>query len=315
VTERVPQPESQPPPGSPPPTGPPPSADAPPPSSQVDDADDLRKFHLSRLLRTTLTRVLIAVFTVAAAVAGLVFLGAAGALIGFGAALLVSMVVVLVIADNASEDAFFDIYAQQRGMRRTGADDLPRATPLLRKGDERRADEVLQGPLGDSVDGELALYTYTDVYHDKNGRHESDYHFTVSLIDLPDSASRVRGLYCNRKSGFSFLEGVEDAFRKNERVSLESAVMADEYEVFHRKDEDPNWVRQLFSPSFIVWLTESAPEKFAFELEDGVLCCNVKGHRKHAAQLDEIREAATAVAGRIREEVAEAPSLPPASRP
>jgi hypothetical protein len=311
VTDQGQPQRSQPPPGTPPPTTPPPSGDAPPPSSQVDDADDLRKFHLNRLLRTTLTRVLVAGFSVAAAVAGLAFLGAAGALIGFGAALLISMVVVLVIADSASENAFFDIYAQQRGMRRTGADDLPRATPLLRKGDERRADEVLQGPLGDGVDGELALYTYTDVHHDKNGRHETDYHFTVSLIDLSESRSRVSGLYCNRKSGFSFLEGVEDAFRGNERVRLESTEMADEYEVFHRQNEDPNWIRQLFSPTFIVWLIESAPEKFAFELEDGVLCCNVKGHRKHAAQLDEIRDAAIAVAGRIREEVAEAP-LPPA---
>jgi len=261
-------------------------------------------------MRKTATRVLVAIFTVGAAIGGFVGLGAAGALIGFGGALLVSMLVVFFIADSASEDAFFDIYARQREMTRTGQGDLPPLTPLLRKGDEREANEVFQGPIGPGVDGALALYTYTDVYHDKNGRHETDYHFTVSLIDLSETADTVDGLYCNRKSGFSFLEGVEDAFRRNERVSLESEAMANEYEVFHRKDEDPNWIRQLFSPTFIVWLTESAPEKFAFELESGMLCCNVKGHRKHAAQLDEMREATSAIATRIREEVAEAPSPP-----
>ena len=299
---------SQPPPGAPPPAEPPPSVDAAPPSSQVDDADDLRKFHLNRLLRKTLTRALIAALAVGAAVAGLVWLGAAGALIGFGAALVLSMIVVLVIADNASEDAFCDIYAQQRGLHRIGEGALPRATPLLRKGDERRADEIMLGPLGPDLEGQLALYTYTDVYHDKNGRHEPDYHFTVSLTELPEC--RVHGLFCNRKSGFSFLEGVEDAFRRNERVSLESAALADDYEIFASKGEDPNWIRQLFSPTFIVWLTESAPEKFAFELEDGMLCCNVKGHHKAAAQLDEMREATSAIATRIREEVAEALSPP-----
>ena len=260
-------------------------------------------------MRKTLTRVLVSVLVIGAAVGGLLAAGAAGALIGFGGALVLSMIIVLVIADNASEDAFFDIYAQQRGMSRTEDSSLPPATPLLRKGDERRADEVLHGPLGPGTEGALALYTYTDVYHDKNGRHETDYHFTISLTELPESTGRVQGLYCNRKSGFSFLEGVEDAFRRNERVNLESAALADDYEIFASKDQDPNWVRQLFSPTFIVWLTESAPEKFAFELEAGVLCCNVKGHRKHAGQLDEIRDTATAVAVRIREEIAEAPSL------
>ena len=278
--------------------------------SQVDDADDLRKFHLNRLMRKTVTRALIAVVAVAAAVAGLISFGLAGALIGFGAALLLGGVVVLVIADNASENAFFDIYAQQRGMTRTGQGDLPPLTPLLRKGDEREANEVLQGPIGPGVDGALALYTYTDVYHDKNGRHETDYPFTVSLIDLAESANKVDGLYCNRKSGFSFLEGVEDAFRSNERISLESEALAGDYEIFAKKGQDPNWIRQLFSPTFIVWLTESAPEKFAFELESGMLCCNVRGHRKHAAQLDEMREATAAIAARIREEVAEGPSPP-----
>jgi hypothetical protein len=307
VTDRL-EPESQgsqPPPGTPPPATPPPSEDAPPPSSQVDDADDLRKFHLARLLRKTLTRVLVSIVVLAAAAGGVAIAGAAGALIGFGGALVLSMIVVLVIADSASEDAFFDIYAQQRGMSRTEGGSLPGVTPLLRKGDEREAPEILRGPLGDGVEGALALYTYTDVYHDKNGRHETDYHFTVSMIELHECVEFVKGLYCNRKSGFSFLEGVEDAFRSNERVSLESEALADDYEIFVSKGQDPNWIRQLFSPTFIVWLTESAPEKFAFELESGVLCCNVKGHHKDAKQLDTMRDTAAAVAQRIREEVAE----------
>ena len=103
------------------------------------------------------------------------------------------------------------------------------------------------------------------------------------MVDVPECVRVRAGLYCNRKSGFSFLEGVEDAFRSNERVSLESEALADDYEIFVSKGQDPNWIRQLFSPTFIVWLTDSAPEKFAFELESGVLCCNVKGHKKDAS--------------------------------
>jgi hypothetical protein len=278
---------------------------APAPSGQVDDADDLRSFHLNRLLKKRLTQVLVASFVIAAAIVGSIAAGPAVALIGGGGAVLLSVLIVFFLADAASEDAFFDIYAQQHGMTRTEDGSLPPVTPLLRKGDEREADEVLTGSLADGLDGTLALYTYTDVYHDKDGRHETDYHFTISMADLPECVQFVPELYCNRKSGFRFMESIEDVFRSKERLHLESEALEQHYEIFVSKQQDQNWIRQLFSPTFIVWLTDSAPEKFAFEVESGVLCCNVKGHQKDAKQLDSMRDAAASVARRIREEVGE----------
>jgi hypothetical protein len=289
----------------PPSDAPPPATDAPPPSSQVDDADDLRAFHLNRLLRKRLTQILIAIFVIVAAIVGALAASLAVGLIAAGGAVLISVIVVFFLADAASEDAFFDIYAQQRGMTRTEGGSLPPATPLLRKGDEREANEVLTGSLADGVDGTLALYTYTDVYYDKNGRQETDYHFTLSMVALPACVQFVPGLYCNRKSGFRFMEKMEDVFRSKERVHLESEALEEHYEIFVDKGQDQNWLRQLFSPTFIVWLTDSAPEKFAFELESGELCCNVSGHKKDAAHLDGMREAAASVAQRIREESSE----------
>ncbi len=277
----------------------------PPPSTQVDDANDLRAFHLNRLLRKRLTQVLIGIFVIVAATVGAIAAGLAVALIAAGGAVLISVIVVFFLADAASENAFFDIYAQQRGMTRTEGGSLPPATPLLRKGEEREADEVLRGTLGDGVDGTLALYTYTDVYYDKDGRQETDYHFTISMVDVPESARFVPGLYCNRKSGFRFMEKMEDVFRSKERVHLESDALEEHYEIFVDKGQNQNWLRQLFSPTFIVWLTDSAPEKFAFELESGELCCNVSGHKKDAKHLDGMREAAASVALRIREEAGE----------
>jgi len=155
---------------------------------------------------------------------------------------------------------------------------------------------VLTGSLAGGVDGTLALYTYTDVYYDKNGRQETDYHFTVSMVDIPECVQFVPGLYCNRKSGFRFMEKMEDVFRSKERVHLESEALEEHYEIFVDKGQDQNWLHQLFSPTFIVWLTDSAPDKFAFELESGELCCNVSGHKKDASHLDGMREAAASVA-------------------
>ena len=296
------------PPGAPPPAAPPPQ-DAPPPSSQVDDADDLRSFHFKRLIGKGGTKIwimlVVCVVAVGLAIAVSPLIGLAGAV----GALLLSLLIVFLIADSASEEAFFDIYAQQRGLTRAGDTSVAPMTPLLRKGDERKVEDVLRGPLGDGMEGTLAQYTYTDVYHDKDGRHETDYHFTIAYTELPETVTRCPGLFCNRKSGFRFLEGVEDTFRKNVRVNLESEELGDEYEIFVGPDQDQNWIRQLFSPTFIVWLADSAPDKFAFELEDGVLCCNVKGHHKDAAHLDQMSESIGVIAARIREEVAEsAPS-------
>jgi hypothetical protein len=154
----------------------------------------------------------------------------------------------------------------------------------------------------------VALYTYTEVYYDKNGRHETDYHFTVAMTDLPECRERLPELYANRKFGFRVFEKLEDVFRSRERVELESEKLDTEYEIFAGKGQDQNFLRQLFSPTFIVWMSDEAPEKFAFELEGGVLCCNVKGHKKSAAELDVMRASAARIARRIREEVREGAS-------
>ena len=271
-----------------------------------DDADDLRGFHFKRLLRKRLTWILtLALAVVAAGVCGALIGPAFGAIAG-AAVLLISLLVVFVIADSKAEDAFFEIYAEQHQMTLSGKGPLPPATPLLEKGDDRYGERILQGPLADDVEGTLALYTYEDESTDSEGNRQTNYYrYTIAMSEVADCAPFVPRLICQRKFGFKALEGVEDAFRKSERVRLESEALDDRYEIFAAKEQDANWLRQLFSPTFIVWLTESAPKKFAFELVDGTLCCYVNGHKKSAGELDVMSAAAVTVARRLREEAAE----------
>jgi hypothetical protein len=269
-----------------------------------DDANDLRGFHFKRLMRKTLTLVLIAAFTIAAGVAGAVFVGPA---IGGAAALavlLMSVLIVFAIADSQAEEAFFQAYAQQHGLELGGRAPLPPTTPLLRKGDDRYAERTLSGPFADGVEGILALYTYEEESRDSDGNTDTDYYrYTVGLVPVPECVARVPELYCQRKFGLRALEGLEDAFRgSKERIKLESEGLDEKYEIFAREGQDANWLRQLFAPTFIVWLTDAAPKKFAFELVDGTLCCYVNGHKKGAEELDEISTATAAVAKRLREE-------------
>ncbi len=275
-----------------------------------DDANDLRGFHFKRLMRKPLTWILIAVFVIAAGVAGAALIGPA---IGGAAAVgvfFVAVLIVFVIADSQAADAFFGSYAQQRGMVLGGKGPLPAATPLLQKGDDRYADRTLSGQIGEGLDGVLALYTYEEETTDSDGDRQTNYYrYTLGLVEVPECVAHVPELYCQRKFGLRSLEKFEDVFRGNkERVKLESEVLDEKYEIFSSKQQDAVWLRRLFAPTFIVWLNDAAPNKFAFELVDGALCCYVSGHKENAADLDGIATATAAVAKRLRDEAAETSS-------
>ncbi|HEU4737812.1 MAG TPA: hypothetical protein VFS54_01885 [Solirubrobacterales bacterium] len=272
-----------------------------------DDANDLRGYHFKRLMGKTLTVVLLGTLTVVAFIAGGIAVDPLIGLIAAAGVFFVGLLVVLVIADSKAADDFFEVYAQQRGMTLIhGQGQLPQATPLLRKGDKRYTDRSLLGPIGE-FEGTLALFTYEEESRDSDGNKQTNYYrYTLGYVEVPDCAGLVPELYCQRKFGFRALEKFEDVFRGDkERVSLESEALLEKYEIFANKGQDANWLRQLFSPTFIVWLTDAAPDKFAFELVNGKLCCYVSGHKENAAGLDAVAAATGAVAKRLREEALE----------
>jgi hypothetical protein len=277
------------------------------PAAVPDDANDLRGFHFRRLMGKKLTLALMAAFALAAGIAGAVFAGPAVGGAAAVAVLLLSVLIVFGIADSRAEDAFFQAYAGQRGLELGERAPLPPTTPLLRKGDDRYAERTLSGPFADGIEGILALYTYEEETTDSKGNRQTDYYrYTVGLVPVPECVEFVPELYCQRKSGLRALEKFEDVFRgSKERVKLESEALDEKYEIFAGKAQDANWLRQLFAPTFIVWLNDSAPRRFAFELVDGTLCCYVNGHKKKAGELDELTVASAAVAKRLREEALE----------
>jgi hypothetical protein len=166
----------------------------------------------------------------------------------------------------------------------------------------------MRGTLAGREPGLLAHYVYEETHRDSDGdRSTTYYHFTIGVCEVPESAHRAAEVYLQRRFGFRFLDGFEDAFRRKQRVEVESEAMDKRFETFADANTDPNWLRQLFSPSFIVWLAEHAPESFAFELVAGALVTNAKGHLKSAAELDAFCDATATVAARLRSESFEAP--------
>lgn len=275
-----------------------------PASAEPDDANDLRGYHFRELLHKPLTWILVGGGSLLLGVVlAFAFSPVVGA-IAFVVAFLFALWLTFNVADSRAADDFFHVYAKQRDLVLGGRTSLPPTTPLLRKGDDRYAERTLSGPFADGVEGILALYTYEEESRDSDGNTDTDYYrYTVGLIPVPECVAHVPELYCQRKFGLRALEGFEDAFRgSKERIKLESEVLDEKYEIFAREGQDANWLRQLFAPTFIVWLTDAAPKKFAFELVDGTLCCYVSGHKKRAEELEEISAATAAVALRLREE-------------
>jgi hypothetical protein len=272
------------------------------------DANDLRGYRMRRLLgKPWIWAVGLAAAIVVGVVVGAVTKSAAIGVAAGAAELLLDLAILFFVADSQAEDDFFRAYAGARGL--TWSDDrsgLPPATSLLRKGDGRFTDMTLTGRLANGPNGVLAHYTYEEESTDSEGhRQTSYYHFTVVFCELPEVTSMVSQLAVQRRSGFRFFDSAEDKFRKRQRVEVESDAFDKRYEAFIGHDDDMNRARQIFEPTFIVWLTEQAPKGFWFELEDGALCIAVKGQLSSSDKLDELCAASGMVVRRLSGEARE----------
>jgi len=279
---------------------------APAPAAPLD-ADATQGLHFNRLMKHPVTISLGLTLVIGAFVGGTLAVGPLVGLAAAAGAALFVLLIVFVFASNAAEEDFFKAYAEARGLaRQSGRGHLPASTPLLRKGDDRYAEQIMDGTLPGGLPGAIALYTYEEETTDSDGNKDTTYYkFTVVMHDLPAVATKVSDLYCQRRVGFRFMDGAEDKFRRMQRLELESDALDRRYEIFYCANDDEVWMKQFFSPKFIVWLTEKPPKDFAFELSAGSLCVNVKGHYDNAADLDTLCEAASEVARRLASEAAE----------
>jgi hypothetical protein len=264
------------------------------------DTDDTRGLHFRALLRSPWTIGLTVVFAIAAAVGGIVGAGPAVGAIAAVAVFFLAVLIVFIVASGRAKEDFFDAYASGRGLNRQGKGSLPPTTPLLRKGDRRYGEQIMNGTLPSGLPGAIALYTYEERHRDSEGHEDVDYYrFTVVLHDIPAVAHNVSQVMCQRRSGFRWMDSAEDVFRRMKRLELESTDLDKRYEIFFGPDDDEVWLKRLFSPKFIVWLSETVPDGIAFECVGGSLCVNRRGHYDNAADLDVMCNAAGDIARRL----------------
>lgn len=227
---------------------------------------------------------------------------------GVSAALLLTALVIYDVLMNArgrARDTFFGEYARSRGLEPLDEVHLPELTPLLASGEARYAGRVMSGVLPGGMPGVLAHYTYAqNLSEDDGGTVRAErVPFTVVLSGIDDVSAHVGALCCEPRSGAHFRDEARARGRAMRRLELESVQADRRYEIFFDPGADELWLRRLHSPSFIVWLAESAPRSFGFELCGESLCAYRRGHLHSAAELDALCEAAGVVSARVADEV------------
>ena len=264
--------------------------------------DELRKAEILRLRSQPWVWIPLISVPVLTTALFLLQVGPGAALISLLVSGLVGLGVIYAVASKRAQSSFYDLYCQSHGLIRHPDPSTGGMTPLLRRGEESRTDEALVGELAPGIEGALIFWTYTEVSQDQKGRRtENDYPFTLIHIEIPEAARHLQGLRVDR-AGFSFLDGLQDKLIGDfRRLQLESQALDDRFEIFVDKGSDPVWIHRLFAPSFIVWLTESPPDVFAFQFEGGNLIAYLPGYLEDGASLEAFSAAGAEVATRLAE--------------
>jgi hypothetical protein len=135
------------------------------------------------------------------------------------------------------------------------------------------------------------------------------HHFTIATVDGGEfGMARFQGIYLRRRRGiFDRLDSEANWLGDHnlKKVELESTAFHERFELWVDRDQDDIVVRQLFAPTFVVWLSEH-PLTPGFELRAGELVVFIPGRCGEAGKLDFLLMAAAEISRRIQAELSEA---------
>jgi hypothetical protein len=156
----------------------------------------------------------------------------------------------------------------------------------------------------------IGWFTY-EVRHDNGDKPDTwePHKFTLATVDLGEQGmARFQGIYLRRRRGIvDHLDSDSNWLGDHDlkKVELESTAFTQRYELWAARDQDEIVLRQLFSPSFVIWLAEH-PLAPGFELRAGELVVFIPGHCGEAGKLEFLLMAAAEISRRIQAELTEA---------
>ncbi len=153
-----------------------------------------------------------------------------------------------------------------------------------------------RGRLSEDVDGIVGALSY---------KRNKTFHFSVALAQVPVSTGFVPRLFCVRQGRVTRDDEFYGFEARHSKLWTESVALNERYAVSTSPFQDPTWLRRLFSPSFVDWLSSEPPGDFSFELAYGALLGSVEQEELDAASLEGLCKATAHVAERIRGECEE----------
>jgi hypothetical protein len=169
-------------------------------------------------------------------------------------------------------------------------------TPLLVEGKGAPLRPALRGALGDGVAGVVGHLAY---------KRNKTFRFQVALAEVPAATAFAPRVFCIRRGRSTRDDEFYGFEARHSKLWTESTALNERYEVATSPYQDPNGLRQLFSPSFVDWLGTKPPADFSFELAYGALLGSVEDDDPGADGLAALCEATAHVATRVREECEE----------
>jgi hypothetical protein len=138
------------------------------------------------------------------------------------------------------------------------------------------------------------------VFDDGSSRRES----TVVLTEVPQGVAFAPVLVCRDRGEMGDAPAQLPAERW-EATELESGAFNRRYRLLTLAGQNPVYVREVFTPALIAWLTDEVPAGFSFELNERHLVVAVPGLLAVGPETERLRELAAELTTRLREEADE----------
>ena len=193
-------------------------------------------------------------------------------------------------------DATYAAFAAARGLEPVPALGLGALTPLLVESKHCQVEPAARGRLNGEVDGVVGHLAYT---------RNRTFRFNVALVEVPGSTALAPRLFCIRRGRGTRDDEFYGFEARHSKLWTESTALNDRYTISTSPFQDPNWMRQLFSPALVDYLATVPPADFSFELAYGALLGSVEDDDPGADGLGALCEATAHVATRIARECGE----------
>ena len=192
--------------------------------------------------------------------------------------------------------AAYSSFAAERGLESVPSLAVGPLTPLLVESGSAQLAPVARGRLRDEVDGVIGQFAYT---------RNKTFRFNVALVEVAASTAFVPRLFCVRQGRSTRDDEFYGFEARHSKLWTESTALNERYTITTSPYQDPNWMRQLFSPALVDWLASEPPADFSFELAYGALLGSVEEDAPDAAGLAALCDATAHVAERIARECGE----------